>query len=616
MIKFVRFLTPFRLQITVVVILTFIKTLSDLYLPTLLADIIDIGIVNEDIPFIIRIGGWMLFIAAIGVGAIIMSSYISSFVAAGFSRDLRNALFKHVESFSLNEFDQFGTATLITRTTNDVNQVQQVLLMMLRMMISAPIMGLGGVIMAASKDLYLSIIVVGVVPVLTIAMLLVGRKVMPLFKSLQVKLDKLNLVLREALTGIRVIRAFNRMEHEGERFHDVSRDLADTTIKANSIMAVLMPMMIFIINITTLAIIWFGAIRINTGNMAIGDVLAFTQYLMLIMFAVMMFAMMFIMIPRASASAIRINEILEVKPEMMDEDLNSEFINQNTKAEEGKVGEAKVKEGKVEEKIVDKMPIEAINKDNEVGEIKGVVEFKDVTFTYHGAQESAIKNISFKAKPREVTAIIGGTGSGKSTLINLIPRFYDVESGQILVDHIDVKNIKQEALRNRIGLVPQKNILFRGSIVDNIRFGKEKATKEEVNEVIKSAQASDFVEHMPEGCDTLLAQGGTNISGGQKQRLAIARALIKKPDIYIFDDSFSALDFKTERKLRNELKRIAQNATVIIVAQRVATIMDADRILVLEEGKLVGNGSHKDLLKTCKVYQEIAASQLSQEELA
>jgi ATP-binding cassette subfamily B protein len=340
-------------------------------------------------------------------------------------------------------------------------------------------------------------------------------------------------------------------------------------------MAFLMPLMILVINITTLAIVWFGAIRIDSGHMAIGDVLAFTQYLMLIMFAVMMFAMMFIMLPRASASAIRINEILETMPEIQD-------------------------------------PAKANHQD----EVKGFLEFKNVTFTYHGAEQPALIDISFTAKPGEVTAIIGGTGSGKSTLINLIPRFYDVDSGQVLLNNVDVKQIKQSELRSKLGIVPQKNVLFSGKITDNIRFGKETATLEDIHHAAECAMAGDFIEAMADGYESAIAQGGTNVSGGQKQRIAIARALVKKPEFYIFDDSFSALDFKTERKLRTALKSEIKEAAVMIVAQRVTTVIDADRILVLDEGRLVGNGTHRELLETCKVYREIVASQLSEEELA
>ncbi len=540
-----------------------------------MADIVDIGIVKGDHQYIFQIGEWMLLIAAIGTGAVIMSSYLSAKIAAAFSRDLRSAIFTRVESFSLHEFDKFGTSTLITRTTNDINQVQQVLIMILRMMISAPIMCVGGIIMAATKDIKLSLVLILVIPVLSIFMLLVAKKAMPLFKSIQVKLDGVNLVLREGLIGIRVIRAFNRVDFENKRFNTASRNLVDTTIKVNKIMAILMPMMILVINLTTLAIIWFGSMRIDTGNMEIGDMLAFTQYLMQIMFSIMIFAMMFIMIPRASASAIRINEVLDTVPEITD-----------TKTPNSKEGE------------------------------KGTIEFKNVTFSYHGAEQPAIRNISFKACPSEVTAIIGGTGSGKSTLINMIPRFYDVDSGQILVNEVDIRDMSQEALRSKIGFVPQKTILFNGTIADNIRFGKETATIEEVIKAANCAQATEFINDMPEGFDRLISQGGTNISGGQKQRLSIARALVKEAKIYVFDDSFSALDFKTDAKLRAALKQKKVHATVLIVAQRVSTIMDADQIIVLNDGGIVGIGKHKELLKTCEVYREIVASQLSEEELA
>ncbi|PKM93495.1 MAG: multidrug ABC transporter ATP-binding protein [Firmicutes bacterium HGW-Firmicutes-1] len=575
MLKLFKYLKPFKLSVIIVFILTFLKTLSDLYLPNLMADIVDVGIVKGDSKYIFQVGGWMLLIAALGTVAVIYSSYLSAKIAAAFSRDLRSAVFTRVESFSLHEFDKLGTSTLITRTTNDINQVQQVLIMILRMMISAPIMCVGGIIMAASKDVELSLVLVLVIPVLTICMLFVAKKALPLFKSMQVKLDALNLVLREGLIGIRVIRAFNRVEFEDKRFNTASRDLVDTSIKVNKIMAILMPMMVLVINITTLAIIWFGSLRIDSGNMEIGDMMAFTQYLMQIMFSIMIFAMMFIMIPRASASAIRINEVLDTIPEIVDPE----------------------------------------NPANEVN-IKGYIEFKNVTFSYHGAEQAAISNISFKACPSEITAIIGGTGSGKSTLINMIPRFYDVDSGQILVDDVDVKNITQEVLRNKIGFVPQKTILFNGTIADNIRAGKESATIEEVMKAANSARATEFINDMEEGFESIISQGGTNISGGQKQRLSIARALVKDAEIYIFDDSFSALDFKTEAKIREELKKETVNATVLIVAQRVSTIMDADRIVVLEDGCVVGIGKHKELLKTCEVYREIVASQMSEEELA
>lgn len=575
LLKLTKFLKPFNLAMIIVLILTFLKTISDLYLPTLMAEIIDIGIVNQDVPYILKIGGWMLIIAALGTIAVVFSSYLSAFIAAGFSRNLRNELFTHVEGFSLHEFDQLGAATLITRTTNDINQVQQVLIMILRMMISAPIMGIGGIIMAASKDAKLSLIIIGIIPILTLLIILVAKKVMPLFKAIQVKVDKLNLVLRESLTGIRVIRAFNRASYEKVRFNDVSRDLTDTAIKVNKIMAFLMPMMILIINITTLAIVWFGAIRIDAGSMTIGNMLALTQYLMQIMFAIMIFAMMFIMLPRASASAIRINEILETVPEITDPLIEDLLVREN--------------EG---------------------------IEFRNVTFTYHGAEQPAIIDVSFHARPGELTAIIGGTGSGKSTLVNLIPRFYDIDNGQVLVEGVDVKNMKQANLRDKIGFIPQKNMLFNGSIKENICFGKEDATLDEVKNAAECAQATEFINDMKNGYESLLSQGGTNISGGQKQRLAIARALVKKPKIYIFDDSFSALDFKTDRLLRIALKKETKNSTVIIVAQRVTTVMDADRILVLEDGRLVGNGKHKELIQTCEIYREIVTSQLSEEELA
>ena len=429
--------------------------------------------------------------------------------------------------------------------------------------------------MALREDTQLTWIFAVVVPLLGIIIGVTLKYAMPLFKLMQVKIDKLNLVLRESLTGIRVVRAFNRIDTEKVRFDDANTDLMDNAIKVNKIMAFLLPVMMLIMNITTVAIIWFGAKRIDAGSMEVGSLIAFIQYGMQILFGFLMLAMVFIMIPRAQASAIRINEVLEMEPEIVD----SKII-----------------------KLADKK--------------SGYVEFKDVTFSYSGADQPAISNITFSTEPGETTAIIGGTGSGKSTLINLIPRFYDVSSGSVLVDGVNVREMSQEVLRSKIGFVPQNTVLFTGTIAENIKYGKSDATIEEIQHAAKVAQATDFVNGMKEGYDHLIAQGGTNVSGGQKQRLSIARALVRKPGIYIFDDSFSALDFKTDAKLRAALKKETSKSTVIIIAQRVATVMDADRIIVLDEGKISGIGTHKELLNSCKVYHEIVSSQLSEEELS
>lgn len=575
MIKLFKFLKPYTAYILAVLVLMFFQSLSQLYLPTLMSDIVDTGIVNGDTNYILRVGGIMLLVAAGGTIATVLASFLSSKTATGFGKILRNKVFTKVESFSLNEFDKLGTATLITRTTNDITQIQQVTMLILRMMISAPMMCIGGIIMAVSKDAKLSLIIVVIIPILAAIIGIIASKGVPLFKAMQLKLDKLNLVTREGLTGIRVIRAFNRIKHENNRFNDANLDLTNTAIKVNRIMGALLPIMMLIMNLTTIAIIWFGGIRIDNGNMQVGDLMAFIQYIMQIMFSLIMVSMMFVMIPRASASAVRINEVLDTVPDIKD--------------------------------------AEKVNNDHNK---KGFVEFKDVTFSYHGAEEPAIRNISFNASPGEVTAIIGGTGSGKSTLINLIPRFYDIDSGSILVDGVDVREMTQENLRNKIGFVPQKAVLFTGTIADNIKYGKEDADEEEIKHAAEIAQATEFISEMKEGFDSIIAQGGTNVSGGQKQRLSIARALVRRPEINIFDDSFSALDFKTDAKLRAALKNETLDSTVIIVAQRVSTVMNADRIIVLDEGKIAGMGKHIELLNTCEIYGEIVASQLSEEELS
>ncbi|WP_374019801.1 ABC transporter ATP-binding protein [Paenibacillus thiaminolyticus] len=575
MMKLFRFLKPFRLPVAFVLGLVFFQSLAELYLPTLMSDIVDIGIVSGDTAYIWKMGGWMLLVAAGGTLCAIGGSYLSAKVASGFGRNLRRRLFTHVENFSLQEFDKIGTASLITRTTNDITQVQQVLVMILRMMISAPMMCIGGIIMAVSKDAKLTLVLAVVIPVLALAIFAVASKGVPLFKAMQKKLDKLNLVLRENLTGIRVIRSFNRINHEQQRFNEANAGLTSTALKVNRIMASMMPIMMITLNFSTIAIIWFGSIRIDNGNMQVGALMAFIQYAMQIMFSVIMVSIIFVMIPRASASAARINEVLSMEPEIHDP------------------AQPKRTSGR-----------------------RAHIQFDNVTFSYPGAEMPALSNISFETGPGEMTAIIGGTGAGKSTLISLIPRFYDIESGSIRVNGVDVREWKQEELREKIGLVPQKAVLFTGTVTDNIRYGKEDATVEEVKHAADIAQATDFISHMPEGFDSPIAQGGSNVSGGQKQRLSIARALVRRPEVYIFDDSFSALDFKTDAKLRAALRPETRDAAVLLVAQRVSTVMDADRIIVLDEGQIAGIGTHHELMETCPVYREIVSSQLSEEEIA
>ncbi|BFH17810.1 ABC transporter ATP-binding protein/permease [Paenibacillus melissococcoides] len=575
MMKLFRFLKPFRLPVAFVLGLVFFQSLAELYLPTLMSDIVDIGIVSGDTAYIWKMGGWMLLVAAGGTLCAIAGSYLSAKVASGFGRNLRRRLFTHVENFSLQEFDKIGTASLITRTTNDITQVQQVLVMILRMMISAPMMCIGGIIMAVSKDAKLTLVLAVVIPVLALAIFAVAGKGIPLFKAMQKKLDKLNLVLRENLTGIRVIRSFNRINHEKTRFNEANADLTGTALKVNRIMSSMMPIMMITLNFSTIAIIWFGSIRIDNGSMQVGSLMAFIQYAMQIMFSVIMVSIIFVMIPRASASAVRINEVLGMEPEIHDP----------------------------------AQPKRAAGR-------RGHIQFDNVTFSYPGAEMPALSNISFETGPGEMTAIIGGTGAGKSTLISLIPRFYDIDSGSIRVNGVDVREWKQEELREKIGLVPQKAVLFTGTVADNIRYGKEDATAEEVKHAADIAQATDFISNMPEGFDSPIAQGGSNVSGGQKQRLSIARALVRRPEIYIFDDSFSALDFKTDAKLRAALRPETRDAAVLLVAQRVSTVMDADRIIVLDEGRIAGIGTHRELMETCPVYREIVSSQLSEEEIA
>jgi ATP-binding cassette subfamily B multidrug efflux pump len=575
MLKLFRNLKPYTLSVVIVVVLVAAQAIAELYLPTLMADIVDIGIVKGDTGYILRVGGLMLLVAMADMGAALIAALLSARIGMGFGRDLRRKVFTRVEGFSLHEFDIIGTPSLITRTTNDITQVQMFTMIMMRMLIMAPIMAIGGVIMAWQKDARLTWVLAVVVPVIAIVIVFTATKALPLFKAIQRKIDTINLVLREGLTGVRVVRAFNRVEHEKERFDVANLDLTKTSITVNKIMALMMPLMMLIMNITSVAIIWFGAKRIDLGEMQVGSLMAFLQYAMQILFSLLMVSFIFIMLPRASASAGRINEVLGMIPGIKD-------------------------------------PAKGRDADEE----HGYIEFKDVTFSYPGAEEPALRGISFGAKPGEVTAIIGGTGSGKSTLVNLIPRFYDVQSGAILVDGVDVREMTQEVLRARLGFVPQKAVLFNDTIASNIRYGREDATDEELAHAAETAQALEFILAMPDGFQSVIAQGGANVSGGQKQRLSIARALVRKPEIYIFDVTFSALDFKTDARLRAALRKETAEATVIIVAQRVNTVMDADRIIVLEDGSVVGMGTHRELIRTCEVYREIVSSQLSEEELA
>ncbi len=572
MLKLFKGLKPYWTLVIGVLVLVFISTLTDLELPDLMSDIVDTGIVQGDVSYILGRGGVMLLVALLGTVCTILTSYLSSKIGMGFSRDLRKKVFEKVESFSLTEINEVGTASLITRTTNDINQVQMVVIMMMRMMLSAPLMIVGALIMALGKDVELSKVILVVIPIIIVTIAIIAKFTLPMFQKMQNKIDKLNLVVRENLTGIRVIRVFNKVEAEQERFNQASLEVSRIATMANRLMGALMPLMMLILNLSIIAVIWFGGIRINDGDLMVGDLMAFIQYLTQVMFSLLMLTMMFVLIPRAQASAVRINEVLEMKSPIQE-------------------------------------PKEAIQP-----QLKGYVEFKNVSFGYEGAEEYAISNISFVAKPGEVTAIIGGTGSGKSSILNMIPRFYDAAKGEVLVDGVNVRDMNQQELRSKIGYVPQKAVLFTGTIRDNILYGKEDATDEEVRHALDIAQATDFVSKMKEGIESPISQGGTNVSGGQKQRLSIARAIVRKPEIYLFDDSFSALDFKTDAQLRAALKKETKDSTVIIVAQRVSTVMDATRILVMDEGHVVGMGTHEELLQTNEIYQQIVESQLKKGE--
>ncbi|MBC2260507.1 ABC transporter ATP-binding protein [Listeria sp. FSL L7-0091] len=574
MMKLMKRLKPYWLSITAVLVLTFGQVIGQLYLPTLMSNIIDKGVVTGDTDYIWSTGMQMLLISFASVILSVTVVYLASRISMGFGKDLRDKIFTKVEDFSLQEFDKVGTSSLITRTTNDVVQIQNVLYMMMRLMVMAPIMLLGGIIMAVGRDAKLSLIFVVVLPLLLLLVVVLGGKAMPMFKSLQKKMDKLNRVIREGLTGIRVVRSFNRNEDELEKFEEANADYATTAIKVNRLLSLMSPLMMLLMNLTSIAIVWIGSIFIGNGDMQVGDLMAFIQYAMQIMMSFMMLSAVFIMIPRAGASAERINEVL---------DMNAEILN----PENPKTSTPPAK-----------------------------LSFEHVTFRYEGAEKPVIEDITFEANAGETVAIIGSTGAGKSTLINMIPRFYDVESGVVKINGIDVREMDQSSLRQKIGLVPQKAVLFTGTIASNMRYGKEDATDEEIWEALRTAQAENFVSKLANGLGSRVEQGGNNFSGGQKQRLSIARSLIRKPEIYIFDDSFSALDFKTDAKLREALKAETTEAVTLIVAQRITSVVNSDQIIVMNEGKIAGIGTHEELKETNQIYQEIMRSQLSEEEIA
>ena len=571
---FRRYLPPYKLPIAFVLVLLLVQAIANLYLPTLNADIINNGVAKGDTTYILQTGAVMLAVTFALMIAAIVAVYWSARVAMGFGRDLRSGIFRTVETYSQVEVNHFGPASLITRNTNDVQQVQQVVLLGLNMLITAPIMVIGGLIMTLRLDIPLTGILLVIIPIMIALIAFVMSRAIPLFQAMQIKLDRINLVMRETLSGVRVIRAFVRTGHEEQRFDTASRDLMETGLRVNRLFAITMPSLMAIMNLSTVAVLWLGAYRVNSGEMSVGNLTAFLQYIMQILFAIMTAVIMFIMVPRAAVSAGRILEVLDREPSILDPD--------------APVSPART----------------------------GHVAFRNVTFGYPGAQEPVLQGISFEANPGETTAIVGSTGSGKSTLINLLPRFYDTTGGSLEIDGVDVREMDRQDLWQRIGVVPQRAFLFGGTVASNLRYGDENATDDDLWQALEIAQGREFVAAMDGQLEAPITQGGTNVSGGQRQRLAIARALVKQPDIYVFDDSFSALDFRTDARLRAALARELGDATVIIVAQRVGTILHADRIVVLEDGGIAGIGTHEELMRTCETYREIVLSQVTEEEVA
>ena len=578
MLKLFKYLKPYIWLIIPLIILIYLQVMANLSLPDLMAKIVDNGIIGGDMNAIIKNGLIMLGvtlgggIAAVGVG------FLSARTATGFARDVRQKVFKKVEGFSIVEFNKFSTASLITRSTNDIQQIQSTTLMILRLVIMAPLMAIGGLQKAMENAPDLSWIIAVAVVSLLVVIIVLFVAALPKFKLLQKMVDKLNLVTRENLTGLRVVRAFNKEKTEENKFNDANTDLMKLNLTVNRMMIIMQPFMNLIMNMALIAIVWFGAHLVSERLIDVGNMMAFMQYATQVIMSFLMISMLFIMIPRASVSAKRVNEVIDTDISIKDPE---------------------------ESKKVKKAP----------GRGSGRVEFRDVTFTYPDAEAPVLSGVNFTAEPGQTTAIIGSTGSGKSTLIGLIPRFYDVSAGQILIDNVDIRDQKLSDLYSQIGYVPQKGVLFSGSVKSNVAYGNTEASAEEIENAIKVSQSKDFVQKKEDGVNASISQGGANVSGGQKQRLSIARALAVKPKVYIFDDSFSALDFKTEAKLKKELKKETKNKTVLIVAQRISTIINADKIIVMNEGRIVGEGTHQELLKNNSVYQEIASSQLSEEEL-
>lgn len=576
MLKLFKYIKPYTWMIIVLAVLTYIQVLANLKLPDYTAKIIDDGIIAEQISAIYSNGVLMLVMSLLGGLASIGVGYLAARIATGFARDIRVKAFKNVESFSESEFNKFSTASLITRSTNDVQQVQMVTVMLLRMALMAPFMAVGALQNALRSAPELSWIIAIAVGAVIAMVIFLFSLALPKFKLLQKMVDRLNLVTRENLTGLRVVRAFNRERTEERKFDVANTDLMNLNLFVNRLMVLMQPFMTLVMNFSLIAIVWFGAQQISTEHVAIGNMMAFMQYAIQAIMSFLMFSIIFIMVPRAAVSAGRINEVIETQSTIRDP----------------KKPKSPAKNG------------------------KGKIEFREVTYTYPGAENPVLSGISFVAEPGQTTAFIGSTGSGKTTLINLIPRFFDVSAGQIIIDGVDIRDMKLSDLYRQIGYVPQKGVLFSGTVKSNVTYGNKDASLSDINKSTKIAQASEFIKNLEKGVDSSVTQGGANLSGGQKQRLSIARALAVKPKVYIFDDSFSALDFKTDAALRKALKAETKNSTVLMVGQRIGSIMDADKIIVVDNGKIVGEGKHKQLLQDSAVYREIAKSQLSDEELA
>ncbi len=564
-----RFMKPYWRTVWVIVALQFVATICTLLLPSINADIIDKGVVLGDTNYILRQGALMLGVSLLQVLATIVAVYFAARTAMAFGRDMRSGVFAHVGDFSAREVSRFGAPSLLTRTTNDVMQVQTLVFMAFSMLVTTPIMMVGGIIMAIREDVGLSWLVAVAVPVLAGSVSVVLMAMVPGFRKMQKRIDRVNQVLREQISGIRVVRAFVREPFEERRFAEANRELTDVALYVGRWMSALFPLVMLVLNASTIAVLWFGGIRVDAGHMQIGSMTAYLSYLMQILIAMLMSTMLMMLLPRATVSAGRIGEVLDTEPSV--------------------VPTAK--------------PVAA------PAARLGSLEFRNVTFSYPGATHPVLDDISFKVGPGETVAVVGSTGAGKTTLVNLVPRLFDATGGAVLVDGVDVRDYAPEALWERIGLVPQKAYLFTGTVASNLRYGDPHATDSDLWRALEVAQAKDFVSAMPEGLDSPIAQGGTNVSGGQRQRLAIARALVRKPVVYVFDDSFSALDVATDARLRRALEPATRDAAVLIVAQRVATIQNADRIVVLEDGRVVGVGSHAELLATSETYREIVASQ-------